>query len=150
MFGLLFGLLFGLDQLQQGAADHAQHEFDELGGLDRLVAAVQRGVIVSLAFANEGFDGHSGEQGDPTAEDECLPKASHASVAVLEGMNELELVVEDATGDQRMFRRALEQSEEVGDQCGYQACVRGEVDDLLSTFGADATGAEASRPPIRL
>ena len=54
------------------------------------------------------------EQPFPAGQNQGLPQSSYPPVAVLERMDELELVVEDGAGDQRMLVRAVQPREQVG------------------------------------
>ncbi len=75
------------------------------------------------------------------AENEGLPEAAHASVAIGEGMNELEFVVKDRAGNERVGIGALEPLEEVVHEAGDVLGGRGEVNKLLSFGNADRLGA---------
>ena len=84
------------------------------------------------------------EDGIPLAEDERLPEPAHASVAVGEGVDELELVVEDAAFDEQVVGGFLEPSEQVVDQRGDVGGGGGHVNDALAVRDADAGAAEMS------
>ena len=66
-------------------------------------------------------------------------------IAVGEGVDELELVVEHASPDQRMVPRPVEPSQEVADEPWHQVRRRGEVDELASGVHADTVVAETAR-----
>mgnify|MGYP000943105861 CR=1 FL=1 len=74
-----------------------------------------------------------------------MTNGNHAAVAVLEGMDEFELVVEDATGDERVFRRVSEPGQKTGDQGGHAVGGRREVDDCRAALDTDTAGAETPR-----
>jgi len=57
-------------------------------------------------------------------------------------VDEFELVVEHATGKERMGIGALEPSEQILYESGHAVGGRGEVDDAVALGDADGTGAE--------
>ena len=75
------------------------------------------------------------------------------SVAVFEGMNELELVVKDRTRDQRMLVRAAQPGEEIRHEVRNAISGRADVVYLSSTGHGDANtpgsgrGSSSSGPP---
>lgn len=86
-----------------------------------------------------------GEQWIPVAEDQGLPEAADAAVAIGEGMDELQLVVHNATGQEWMPIGALQPTEQVCDQRAH-SCSRGRhVHQLCPPIDPDAAGAKTSR-----
>ena len=73
-----------------------QHERDERCARALRGTLPDGSVVIALAGMDQTFDGDVGEQGLPPGKDQRLPEPSHPAVAVLEVMNELELVVVDA------------------------------------------------------
>lgn len=59
-------------------------------------------VVFCLIFFNDGFDRDEFECGVVVEEEEAVPEATYSSVAVLEGVDGFELVVEDAGADERV------------------------------------------------
>ena len=97
--GFLWGFLGG----REGFEDRLQHELDERDALPPGRALPDGRVVVALARVNDALYGSGSKEGIPARQDQCLPETSHAAVAIFEGVDEFELVVENRTGDQGMF-----------------------------------------------
>jgi len=132
----------GVSSLPQGGEDGSKQELDEGVRVARFVAGGEDFVVIRLAVADDGFHREVGEERIPTAENERLPEATDAAIAIGEGVYELQLVVEDATGDERMGIGALEPAEQILHEAGNPGGGRCEVDDLLALGDADGAGAE--------
>ncbi len=95
-----------------------EQKLDECGGISKLVADSEHLVIVLLSLADHGFHGQVGKKWIPATENECLPQATHAAVAVSEGMDEFQLIVEYAACDERMGIGAFQPVEQFLHQRG--------------------------------
>jgi hypothetical protein len=77
----------------QGGEEGGEQEFDERSGVAEAVAGGEHRVVVGLAVTDDGFDRKPCEQRIPAAEDKSLPKATDASIAVAERVDEFEFVI---------------------------------------------------------
>ena len=107
-------------------------------------APLQGLVVLRLVFVDQAFDRNMGKQGIPAKQDQCLPQPPHAAVAVGEGVDELELVVKDRAGDQRMLIGRPQPMEQVVHQEGDTIRRRRHVDDLLAGHHAHASAPVGS------
>ena len=126
----------------QGVADGGEHEDDEWGGVAGGVGGIEGGVVTGLAVAHQGLDGKVGENGAPAGQEQRLPEAAEPAVAVGERMDVLELVVEAATGDERVVHRCLDFGEEGFDQGWHPVGGGRDMHHRLAALDADAAGAE--------
>jgi len=67
-----------------------------------LISLAERFAVTLLARADHLLDRQPSQQRIPAAEDQGLPEAAEAAIAIGEGMDELQLVVGHAAHDQRM------------------------------------------------
>lgn len=144
LVGDLIADLVGLTDLAESGEQGAEEELDKGGRVSGFIAAGENLVVLLLLFADHRFHGKEGEERIPAAEDEGLPKATHPAIAIGEGVNEFKLVMEDATGDERVGIGALEPAEQVFHEAGDEMCRWSEVHDLLSLRDADGTATEFS------
>ena len=79
-----------------------------------MIAVFQGQVVLGLMSVDEALDEEVTEHGVPAREDEALPESSHASVTVDEGVDALELVMEDRAGDERVGVGRWQPGEGVG------------------------------------
>ena len=121
-----------------------EQKLDECGGISKLVADSEHLVIVLLSLADHGFHGQVGKKWIPATENECLPQATHAAVAVSEGMDEFQLIVEYAACDERMGIGAFQPVEQFLHQRGNAGSGWSEVGDVFPLDDADGGGAEVS------
>ncbi|MOA16785.1 hypothetical protein D3C78_1370150 [compost metagenome] len=96
-------------------------------------------------LADLGFYRQPGQHRPPLAEDQRLPQAPHAPVAVGERVDELELVVKHATGDQRMQVGAAKPSQQVADQLWHTTGWGSHVQQLLAAIDTHAATPELPR-----
>ncbi len=82
--------------------NYIQHKDDERGAIGIGVSLFEGLVVAVLLIFNQAFDGQQIKEVIPLTEDEGLPEAAHASVAVGEGVDEFEFVVKDTAGDEGM------------------------------------------------
>lgn len=67
-----------------------------------MIAGAQHFVVFGLFLSDHCFHGQIGEKWVPAAEDEGLPEATDTTVAIGEGVDELEFIVKDAACDERV------------------------------------------------
>ena len=144
LVGDLIADLVGLTDLAESGEQGAEEELDEGGGVSGFIAAGENLVVLLLLVADHRFHRKEGEEWIPAAEEEGLPEAAHTAIAIGEGVNEFQLVMEDATGDERMGIGALEPAEQVFHETGDEMGRWSEVDDLFALRDADGTAAEFS------
>ena len=85
MFRILHGIQYGL-----------KHELHERGGIPCAVAPVDRLVVLLLRHLDPVLHGDPVEDRSPTPQYGGLPQPGHPAVAVGEGMDEHQFVMEDA------------------------------------------------------
>ena len=95
-------------------------------------------------IADDRFHRQVGEKRIPAAENEGLPKAAEAAVAIGEWMDELEFVMEHATGNERVGIGALEPTQQVFHETGHTVGRGRKVNDPVPLGDADGTGTEFS------
>ena len=133
------------DRLLQSVLDRGEEVRDERLQLSLLIGLAQALVVPLLPGPDHLLDRQPGQQRSPPAEDEGLPEAAEAAVAIGEGVNELQLVMHDATGQQRMPVAALQPAEQVSNQ-GRDSRGRGRhVHQCFPPVDPDAAAAEAAR-----
>lgn len=108
LIGDLVADLIGSGGFTKSGEEGLKQEFDEGRGVPSLVASGEDLVVIGLLIANDCFHRKLGEKRIPAAENEGLPKAAEAAVAVGEWMHEFEFVMEHTTGHERMGIGALE------------------------------------------
>jgi len=102
----------GFEQLQEAVAQLLEHEENEAGCMARAIGARECLVVGSLVALDQLLGGQVVEDGAVGAEHDVLPKAAEAAVAVAEGMDELDLVVHDASAyEQRSGAIARDEGE---------------------------------------
>jgi hypothetical protein len=121
--------------------DHFQGEFDEEGGVPLAVGVFQGLIVVLLMILDEGFDGDELEGG--MVEEETLPKATDAAIAILERMDELEFVVEDAGTNEEGEIVFREEGEEIVHEVGNAVGLGSDVGD-----GGAFEDADVFAPPV--
>ena len=80
----------------QRVPDHREHEGGKNGGFALAVGGVQGFVITGLTLVNEGLHRQPGKNGLPALQNQRLPEAARASVAVGEGVNEFKFIMKNA------------------------------------------------------
>ena len=139
--GHLGGFLGGPD----GCKNRLQHEGNESRALAVRRALPDGLVVLALAGADEALDGYVREQGFPAGQDQRLPEPAQAPVAVLEGMNELELVVEDRARHERMVAGVAEPRQQVGHEPRHLSGGRADVMDPALPHHGHAAATIAAR-----
>ena len=79
----------------------SKHELNKCRRVTLLSAAIECGVVFLLVFADERLDGYVRQERVPLTQDQRLPQSAHAAVAVFKGVNKIEFIVKNQTGDQR-------------------------------------------------
>jgi hypothetical protein len=118
-----------LEEVFEGVVDHFQGKFDEVGGVAGAVGFFQGVVVVLLMILDEGLDGDEFEGGMVVVEEDALPKATDAAIAILEGVDEFEFVVEDTGADEGVEVVVREEGEEVVHEIGNAVGLGGDVGD---------------------
>jgi len=104
-FDLVAHLVADLVALQvtfEGIKQSGEGKLDKGRGVGDFVTSRQGVVVFLLPFANDFFDREVGQGGFPVAQDQGLPKAPHPPVAIAEGVDEFQFIMEDAAGHKRM------------------------------------------------
>ena len=140
----LIAHLVGFGDFAECCEKGCEQEFDERGGVADLVTCAEDFVVSHLSLADHGFHRQEGEERVPVAEDEGLPEAADAAIAIGEGVDEFEFVVEDTAGDERVGVGAFQPGEKVFHEAVDTVCGRGEVNDLFALGDADRAEAEAT------
>jgi hypothetical protein len=118
-----------------------QHEIHERCAGALLGACVEGGIVVGLVGLDEAFDREIGEERVPAAEDEGSPESSHAAIAILKGVDEFKLVVEDGAGHQRVCLSGGEPIEQITHLVGDAIGRWGDMHDALLAHHASGSGA---------
>lgn len=126
-----------LEEVFEGVVDHFQGEFDEMGGVPGAVSVFEGLVVVLLMILDEGFEGDELESGMVVVEKNALPKATDAAIAILEGVDEFELVVEDAGANEEVEVVFCEEGEEIVHEVGNTVGLRSDVGDGGALEDAD-------------
>ena len=137
---LFWGVFAGFE----GAVDFAEHVVYEGRAVGVFGAGIDGVVIGGLGGMNHVFNGEVLKDGVPTAEDERLPEAAHASVAVGKGVYELELVMEDAAFDEGVVGGFFQPCAQVVNEGGDAGGGGRHVDDARAVHDADAGLAEVA------
>lgn len=103
-------------------------------------------VVLGLVLEDQAFHRDIGEQGIPAGQDQALPEPSHAAVAVGEGVDELEFIVKDRAGDERVGIGGNQPFEQITDQRRHSAGGRGHVNHLLARHHSHTAVPVDSRP----
>ena len=127
--------------------DDAEHVVDEDGGVDLRFAGALEGLVVALlVLPDEVLCGEPGEHGPPPSEDEGLPEAADAPVAVAEGVDVFDEEVDGAGDDEGVVAGGGGPLEELGDEPRNLRCPGPGVDDLacrvhdVHVHGAEGAG----------
>src|SRR5690606_14527806 len=95
------------------------------------------GVVSLLLLSNHRFHRQVCQHRAPLAEYQGLPEPPHPPITVSKWMNEFELIMEDATGYQRMPVGNRQPLQQIVHQVSYTARRRRHMDKLLAAIDAD-------------
>jgi len=136
--------LIGFGGLVERCEQGAEEKFYESGGVARLIACAQHLVVFCLSFTDHGFHWQEGEEGVPVTEDEGLPQATDATIAIGEGVDEFEFVVKDATCDERVGVGVLQPGEQVFHEAVDLVGGGREMHKFLPLCNANRAGSESA------
>ena len=143
LVGYLYAYLIG-EHTRQSITQRLKHEFNKPRRFALRVSLSQTRAVLGLTVTDDGFYRHVGQNGLPFAQDERLPEASHAAVAVMKGVYELKFVVKHAACDEGVFVRILQPLEQIFEVSAHQAGGWGHVNKFPALKYAHAAGAEFS------
>ena len=129
------------NELLQRLLDDAEGKMDEGGGVAAAVGGFERRVVFPLMLADQRFDGDEFEGGVVVVKKQCVPESSNPSVPILEGVDELQLVVENAGTDQRMGCFVFEEFDEIFHEMGDAIRFGSDVRDGGAFEDADIPGS---------
>ena len=109
-----------------------------------MIACAQYFVVLRLSLTDHGFHRQEGEEGVPVTEDEGLPEATYATISVGEGVDEFELVVKDATCDERVGVGVLQPVEQVFHEAVDLVGGGREMHKFLALCNANRAGSESA------
>ena len=119
----------GGNELLQSLFDDAEGKMDEGGGVAAAVGCFERRVVFLLMLADQRFDGDEFEGRVVVVKKQGVPESSYPSVPILEGVDELQLVVENAGTDQRVGCFVFEEFDEIIHEVGNAIRFRSDVRD---------------------
>ncbi len=122
-----------------------QHELRERRRVGCLVRCSQRRVVILLLRTDHRFHRQVRQHRLPTTQHQRLPQAAHAPVAIGEGMDEFELVVEHAAGNQWMGVGVIQPAEQLIDKGADPTGGRCHVYQLVAAIDADIAPANSTR-----
>lgn len=145
LIGDLVADLVGFSCFAKRGEQDGEKEFYKRGGVADLVTSAEHLVVLRLLFADDGLYRKEGKERVPAAENEGLPEAADAAVAIGKGVDEFEFVVKDAAGDERVRIGVFEPEQEVLHEAGDLGCGGCEVHDFCTLGNADRSGSETAR-----
>ena len=89
-------------QVFQAIPNNFQHEFHKPRAIRAGIRPAQFTVILRLTALNEFLNGQPEKQGCPGAQQQGVPHAPHAAIAVCKRMDKFKLVVKHRALDQRV------------------------------------------------
>ena len=123
--------------------DGGEHKFDEHGGLACIVAGIDGSVVFLLMVVDDGLDRQPCKHRIPFREQQCMPKAANATIAVCKGMDQFQFIVEHAASDQHMQVTELCPIQQLHDQIGHILGQRAKMQDMsLLIYNANRPRAE--------
>ena len=137
------GFAFEVEHVSKRFVDDMQHVLDEGGGMACLVALGQRAVVLGLRAVNHVFKRDELKQRLLLHQDEGLPEPSHSSIAIREGVDELEFVMKHATLDEPDFLGRSEVGKQVVHQVRYVLGGRCHVGHPVPSHDANPSLSEA-------
>ena len=132
-----------MDGVDERCFDDGEHKLDERGGLACIVAGIDGIVVFLLMVVDDGLDWQPCKHGIPLGEQQRVPEPSNAAIAVCEGVDQLQLVVEHAASDQHVQVAVLRPIQQFNDQIRHILGQRTEMQDMpLLIHNADRPRAE--------
>ena len=122
-----------------------EHEINENARIGLGGAVIDGLVIAILVVMHHGLHGEMQEHGVQFCKDEGLPEAPRPSVAIGEGVDELQLVMEHATPNQKVVFGSAKPVKETGDELGNLPGGWCDMYDLFPRKDTDTASAEISR-----